>query len=91
MPNEIPVVFHNGSKYDYHFIIKELAIEFEGKFECLGDNTEKCKTFSVPIEKEVKEINKDENESVISISYKIKFIDSERFMATLVDKILLII
>ena len=21
MPNEIPVVFHNGSNYDYHFII----------------------------------------------------------------------
>ena len=30
MPKEIPVVFHNGSAYDYHFIIKELAEEFEG-------------------------------------------------------------
>ena len=29
---EIPSVFHNGSNYDYHFIIKELANEFEGKF-----------------------------------------------------------
>ena len=29
VPNEIPVVFHNGSNYDYHFIIKELADEFE--------------------------------------------------------------
>ena len=25
VPNEIPVVFDNGSNYDYHFIIKELA------------------------------------------------------------------
>ena len=30
MPNEIPAAFHNGSNYDYHFIIKELAKEFEG-------------------------------------------------------------
>ena len=42
---EIPVVFHNGSTYDYHFIIKELAEEFEGEFECLGENTEKYITF----------------------------------------------
>ena len=28
VPNEIPV----GSNYDNHFIIKELAEEFEGKF-----------------------------------------------------------
>ena len=32
---EIPIVFHNGSTYDYHFIIKELAKECEGQFECL--------------------------------------------------------
>ena len=30
VPNEIPVVFHNGSNYDYHFIIKELANKSEG-------------------------------------------------------------
>ena len=30
---EIPIVFHNGSTYDYHFIIKELAKEFNGNFE----------------------------------------------------------
>ena len=29
VPNEILVVFHNGSNYDYHFIIKELANEFD--------------------------------------------------------------
>ena len=60
VPNEIPVAFRNGSNYDYHFI-KELENEFEGQFECLGENTEKYKTFSVPIEKEVTNIDKDGN------------------------------
>ena len=44
-PKEIPIVFHNGSIYDYHFIIKQLAKELEGKFECLGENTEKFVMF----------------------------------------------
>ena len=30
IPKDIPVVFHNGSTYDYHFIIKQLAREFKG-------------------------------------------------------------
>ena len=50
---EIPVVFHNGSTYDYHFIIKNLAEEFEGEFECFGENTEKSIIFLVPIKKEI--------------------------------------
>ena len=36
--NKIPIVFHNRLKYDYHFIIKELAKEFESSFECNGEN-----------------------------------------------------
>ena len=32
VPKKIPVVFHNGSTYDFHFIIKQLAEEFEGEF-----------------------------------------------------------
>ena len=34
VPKKIPVVFHNGSTYDYNFIIKKLAKEFESEFEC---------------------------------------------------------
>ena len=48
---EIPVVFHKGSTYDYHFVIKDLTKEFEGQFECLEGNTELNITFSVPIKK----------------------------------------
>ena len=46
-PKEIPIVFHNGSKYEYCFIIKELAEEFKGQFERLEENNEKYITFSL--------------------------------------------
>ena len=82
IPKEIPIVFHNGSTYDYHFIIKELVKEFDGNFECLGENIEKYITFSVPLKKEIKNKNK-----IIEITYKIKFIDSYRFMSTSLSKI----
>ena len=29
VPQEIPVAIHNGSTYDYHFLIKELVEEFK--------------------------------------------------------------
>ena len=41
VPKKIPIVFHNGSTYDYHFVITKLAEEFKGDFECLGENTKK--------------------------------------------------
>ena len=52
VPKKIPVIFHNGSTYDYHFLIKQLPGEFEGQFEYWAENTEKYITFSVPIKKE---------------------------------------
>ena len=74
IPKEIPVVFHNGSTYYYHFIIKELAEKFEGEFECLGKNTEKYITFSVPIKKETTKNDKNGSDKIMKTSYKIKFI-----------------
>ena len=79
---EIPIVFRNGSTYDYHFIIKELAEEFEGKLECLGQNTKKYITFSVSIKKKITKIDKDGNDKITKISYKIKIIDSFRLMSS---------
>ena len=73
VPKEIPIVFHNGSTYDYHFTNKELVKEFEANFECIGEKTEKYITFSVPIKKKIE--NKD-----IEITFK--FIDSYRFMSS---------
>ena len=51
VPKEIPVVFQNDSTYDNPFLIKELVKEFKGNFDCLGENTEKYITFSVPLKK----------------------------------------
>ena len=67
-------------KFDYHFVIKELVKEFEGNFDCLRENTEKYITFSVPLKKKIENKN-------IEITYKIKFIDSFRFMSSSVSKL----
>ena len=79
---EIPVLFHNGSVYDYHFIIKYLAREFKGNFEYLDENTEKYINFTVPFKKV---INDKE------IKYRIRISDTCRFMqdslSNLVDKL----
>ena len=74
-------MFHNGSTYDDYFIIKELAKEFEGNLDCLGENTEKYITFSVPIKKTI------ENKGSIEINYKIKIFDSCRFMSPSLSKL----
>ena len=80
VPKEIPVAFHNGSIYDYHFIIKELVKEFKGNFDCLGENTEKYITFSVPLKKKIENKN-------LKTTYKIKFCDSFRFMSSSLSKL----
>ena len=74
IPKEILIVFHNGSTYDFHLIIKQLAKQFKGQFKCLGENSEKCITFSVPIKKG--------HDNGKTITFKLKFINSLRFMAT---------
>ena len=78
-PKEIPVVFRNGSTFDYHFTINQLAKEFDGQLKCLGENTEKYITFSVPISKEL-----DNDKTMM---YKLRFIDSFRFMSTSLSKL----
>ena len=81
VPKEIPAVFHNGSTYEHYFIITQLPEEFKGQFDCLGENTEKYITFSAPIKKEVgKKEEVDNSKKKKTITYKIKFIDSYRFI-----------
>ena len=73
VPKDIPIIIHNAS-YDTHFVINQLAEEFKGELSCIGENMEKYITFSVPIKKEC--------DNGKTITYKLKFIDSFRFMPT---------
>ena len=50
----------------YPFVIKELAEEFKGELECLGEDTEKYNCFIIDNDK--------------TITYKIKLVDICRFM-----------
>ena len=68
--------------YDYHFIIKKLAEEFEKQFTCLEENTAKCITFPVPIENEVTKIDKNGEKNTKTLSYKLQLTDSASFMAS---------
>ena len=51
VPKDIPIKIHNAS-YDTYFIINQLAEEFKGELNCMGENMEKYITFSVPIKNE---------------------------------------
>ena len=80
LPKKVPIVFHNESNCDYHFIIKGLEEEFKQKFNYLGENTEKYINFSVPIGKEVTRIDKNGEEIARTIFYRLQFIGNARFM-----------
>ena len=59
VPKNIPIIIHNAS-YDTHFIINQLAEEFKGELNCIGDNMEKYINFSVLIKKEVNKYTQTE-------------------------------
>ena len=67
-------MFHNGSNDDFHLIINQLAKDFDGPFNCLGENTENYITFSICI---LKKTCPNKN----SVAHQIKFIDSYRHMS----------
>ena len=82
VPKKIPIAFHDGSNYDYHFIKKQFPEEFKTQFTCLGENTEKYITFIVPVEKEVTRVDINGDEVTKNISNILQFMDSTRFMAS---------
>ena len=71
---EILVVLHNGSNYDFHVIIKELPKTLRKNMKRVGENTENDISFSV--------LMNTANDNGEKSVYKLKFIDSMRFMNT---------
>ena len=62
--------------------LKNLSEEFEKLFNYLGKNTEKYITFPVLIQKEVMRVNKSRREITKTLSYRLQFIDSARFIVS---------
>ena len=44
IPKDIPIIIHNAS-YGTHFTINQLAEEFKGELNCIGENKEKYQFF----------------------------------------------
>jgi len=74
-PKHIPVIFHNLAGYDSHLFDKSLG-KTQGNIDCIPNNEEKYISFS-------KSVN-DENKN---LKYKIRFIDSLKFMSSGLDKL----
>jgi len=75
-PKFVPVFFHNLSGYDAHLFVKNLNTLGDGDIDCIPNTEEKYISFSKSIY--------DENKK---FKYKIRFLDSFRFMASGLDKL----
>ncbi|XP_020297152.1 uncharacterized protein LOC109861765 [Pseudomyrmex gracilis] len=70
----VPVVFHNLSGYDAHFIIKDVATAFEGEINVLPVTKETYISFT----KHVSSTRDEDNQKCVQL----RFIDSHKFLST---------
>ncbi|KYN04505.1 hypothetical protein ALC62_04627 [Cyphomyrmex costatus] len=75
----IPVVFHNLSGYDAHFVIKEIATKFQGHVHLLPLTKEKYISFT----KHVKDTSDKDSRNCV----KLRFIDSYKLLSSSLDKL----
>ncbi|KAG5314863.1 POL3 protein, partial [Pseudoatta argentina] len=76
----IPIVFHNLSGYDTHFIIKEIAIAYEGHVDVLPITKEKYISFTKHVQDTAERA--DSRKCI-----KLRFIDSFKFLNANLDKL----
>ena len=82
-PKFIPVVFHNLSGYDSHLFIKNLGVT-EGNINCIPNNEETYISFSKDI---VVGEYTNKNGKIVDIKQQLRFIDSFKFVASSLDKL----
>jgi hypothetical protein len=82
-PNFIPVLFHNLEGYDAHLFIRNLGVS-SGNINCIPKTEEKYISFTKEVE--VDEF-KGEDGKGRKIIRKLKFLDSFKFMASSLDKL----
>jgi len=68
----IPVVFHNLSGYDAHFIIKEIATAYDGRVELFPITKKKYISFTKNVKSTEDKWKKN--------NIKLRFIDSYKFL-----------
>ena len=90
-PNFTPVVFYNLSGYDSHLFIKNLGFS-NGDIDCIPNNEEKYISFSKKIQvgtypKKALDADGDIFYEQKPIYHTIRFIDSFKFMATSLEKL----
>ena len=83
IPKFFPVIFHNLSGYDSHLFIKNLGTS-EGNINCIPNNEEKYISFTKQI---VVDTFINEEDKQVDVKRDIRFIDSFKFMATSLDKL----
>ncbi|XP_071056426.1 uncharacterized protein [Onthophagus taurus] len=84
LQNFIPIFFHNFSGYDCHLFIKEMGDADKDGLDVLPNNKERYINFSkrVLVDKVI-----SEDKSVKNVFFKLRFVDSFRFMASSLDSL----
>ena len=90
-PTFMPVVFHNFSGYDCHLFVKKLGCS-DGSIDCIRNNKERYIGFTIKIwaGSYTKKVKNEEGKTECKtkpLHHQIRFIDSIKFMATSLEKL----